>query len=136
VSSGNLATSRVVTAPVETPISTGVFVWCWGVTSNTYYCINESILGKWQNGYCNELFRLYNSDMARKPKMGRPTLDPAGATSQLHAIRLTADEKHDYELAAGRAGMTASAWMRDRLNKAAAREAKRPATRKKARGEG
>jgi hypothetical protein len=70
-----------------------------------------------------------------KPKLGRPPRDAAGATSKLHAIRLTTVEKSEYEWAARCAKMTVSEWMRDRLNKAAGRETKARGA-KKARAEG
>jgi len=63
--------------------------------------------------------------------MGRPPRDPDGATSRLHAIRLTDDEKINYEWAAKRAKMTVSAWIRDRLNKAVTLENKRARDAKK-----
>lgn len=53
---------------------------------------------------------------------GRPTRDPKGQASKLFPVRLTAAERAEYAKAAKRAEMTISAWMRDRLGKAAKRE--------------
>ena len=61
--------------------------------------------------------------MTQKP--GRPTRDPLGNASKLTQIRLTDAERANYERAAKQADMPVSAWMRDRLNKAAKRESKR-----------
>ena len=69
-------------------------------------------------------------------RMGRPPRDPAGATSRLHAIRLTDDEKTEYEWAAKAAKLTVSEWMRDRLNKAAKQEAAARQRARKARTKG
>jgi len=55
-------------------------------------------------------------------KIGRPTRDPSGEPSKLFPVRLTDSERQEYEQAAERAGMSVSAWMRDRLAKAAKRE--------------
>ena len=57
-------------------------------------------------------------------KIGRPPRDPMGQASKLFPVRLTDSERKEYEQAAKRAGMSVSAWMRDRLAKAAKREAK------------
>jgi hypothetical protein len=56
---------------------------------------------------------------------GRPKLDPEGNPSALMALRVIDSERTAYEKAAARAGVTVSAWMRDRLNRAAKRESKR-----------
>jgi hypothetical protein len=56
---------------------------------------------------------------------GRPTRDPKGQASKLFPVRLTEAERAEYEKAAERAGLSVSEWMRDRLGKAAKREAKR-----------
>jgi hypothetical protein len=58
-------------------------------------------------------------------KVGRPTRDPSGQASKLFPIRLTQAEKAEYDQAAERAGLSVSAWMRDRLAKAAKREARK-----------
>lgn len=60
--------------------------------------------------------------MKRKP--GRPARDPEGIASKLFPIRLTDTEKSEYERAAVRAGVSVSEWIRERLNRAAKREAK------------
>lgn len=57
-------------------------------------------------------------------KTGRPTRDPQGVASKLFQIRLTDPERAAYEQAANRAGVPVSAWMRDRMNRAAKRESK------------
>jgi len=53
--------------------------------------------------------------------MGRPPLDPAEAKSQVYQLRMTAAERATYDAAAKRAGQSLSAWIRDRLNRAAKR---------------
>ena len=58
-------------------------------------------------------------------KMGRPPRDPSGAISKLVPIRLTEPEYDQYREAAERAGLTFSEWARERLTKAAKREARR-----------
>jgi hypothetical protein len=60
-----------------------------------------------------------------KPERGRPKLDPEGNASSLMALRVIESEREAYGRAAKRAGLNVSAWMRDRLNKAAKRESKR-----------
>jgi hypothetical protein len=57
-------------------------------------------------------------------KTGRPTLHPQGAMSRVLQIRLTVEERAEYHEAAERAGVPLSAWIRDRLSKAAKREAR------------
>jgi predicted HicB family RNase H-like nuclease len=54
-------------------------------------------------------------------RMGRPPLDPADAKSQVYQLRMTAAEREAWEAAAKRAGKTLSAWIRERLNRAAKR---------------
>ena len=56
--------------------------------------------------------------------MGRPPLDPADAKTELFQLRLKASERGEYQQAAERAEMTLSAWIRDRLTRAARREAR------------
>jgi predicted HicB family RNase H-like nuclease len=58
-------------------------------------------------------------------KVGRPTRDPKGKASKLFPVRLTDSERAEFERAAKRAELSVSEWMRDRLAKAARREAKR-----------
>lgn len=58
-------------------------------------------------------------------KVGRPARDPGGTAAKLVPIRLTNAEKATYQQAADRAGLSLSVWIRDRLDKAAKREAKR-----------
>ena len=57
-------------------------------------------------------------------KMGRPTIDPKGPLGELYQVRLAAAERAEYERAAERSGVKLSEWIRDRLNRAARREAK------------
>jgi len=71
---------------------------------------------------CKRIILLYNFSMTKR---GRPKLDPAGNSSALMALRVIDSERAAYEQAAQRAGLNVSAWMRDRLNKAAKRESKR-----------
>ena len=52
-------------------------------------------------------------------RIGRPPLDPSEARGRVFQMRLTDDERESYEAAAKRAGQTLSAWIRDRLNRAA-----------------
>jgi predicted HicB family RNase H-like nuclease len=58
-------------------------------------------------------------------KVGRPTRDPSGQASKLFPVRLTDAEREEYGQAAERAGMSVSEWIRDRLAKAAKREAQK-----------
>jgi hypothetical protein len=56
-------------------------------------------------------------------KMGRPTIDPKGRPQgKVCQIRLSDAERADYGQAAQKADLGLSAWMRDRLSKAAKRE--------------
>jgi hypothetical protein len=57
-------------------------------------------------------------------KAGRPPRDPKAGAAKLVPIRLTDAEKAVYQRAAAKAGMTLSDWVRDRLDKAAKREAR------------
>ena len=54
-------------------------------------------------------------------RTGRPPLDPGEAKDQVYQLRLTAAERASYEAAAQRAGKTVSAWIRDKLLRAAKR---------------
>ena len=58
-------------------------------------------------------------------KMGRPPLDPEQAKAEYIQLRLTAAERLEYERAAKRADKSLSAWIRERLSRAAKRESKR-----------
>ena len=59
-----------------------------------------------------------------KLRSGRPPKPPGTTLPETLQIRLTADDKARFYAAAERAEMTVSEWMRDRLTKAANREAK------------
>ena len=56
---------------------------------------------------------------------GRPKLDPDGSPSAFLTIRIAEPERDTYRAAAERAELTLSEWIRDRLSKAAQREAKK-----------
>ena len=55
-------------------------------------------------------------------KMGRPTIDPRGAKGKVCQIRLSDAERAEYGRAAQKADVKLSAWIRDRLSRAAKRE--------------
>jgi uncharacterized protein (DUF1778 family) len=59
--------------------------------------------------------------MEDKPKRGRP---PKGAASRSARIDIRAEpsEKERYERAAGKAGLSLTDWMKERLGRAAKRE--------------
>jgi hypothetical protein len=59
-----------------------------------------------------------------KPKMGRPPINPAGPQTRVLQIRLTDAERIEYQKAAERCGQSLSGWIRERLARAAKREAK------------
>jgi predicted HicB family RNase H-like nuclease len=54
-------------------------------------------------------------------RMGRPPLDPGEAKNQVYQLRMTSAEREQWETAAKRAGKSLSAWIRERLNRAAKR---------------
>lgn len=54
---------------------------------------------------------------------GRPKLDPDGTPSKFLTIRVAEPEHESYKEAAEHADLTLSEWIRDRLGKAAKREA-------------
>ena len=56
--------------------------------------------------------------------VGRPPRDPKGGAAKIVPIRLTDTEKAAYQKAADKAGVSLSVWVRDRLDKAAKREAR------------
>jgi hypothetical protein len=60
-----------------------------------------------------------------KTKRGRPPLDASEAKGLVYQLRLTEAEREQFENAATKAGLKLSAWMRERLTKAATRESKR-----------
>jgi predicted HicB family RNase H-like nuclease len=55
-------------------------------------------------------------------KAGRPPRDPKSGASKHFIMRLTDAERESYALAAERAGMSLSEWIRERLSRAAKRE--------------
>jgi hypothetical protein len=57
-------------------------------------------------------------------RMGRPPKPPDEQLSEIVPVRLTPAERQACEKASERAGMKPTAWMRDRLKKAAKRESK------------
>jgi uncharacterized protein (DUF1778 family) len=69
------------------------------------------------------MFLFYKFYMVKK-QMGRPPKDPADQQSEIVAVRMTQDERAQCQHAADRAGVKLSAWMRDRLLRAAKRESK------------
>jgi hypothetical protein len=58
-------------------------------------------------------------------KIGRPPINAAGPLGRVFQIRLSDAEQEAYEQAAKRANRTLSAWIRERLSRAAKRESKR-----------
>lgn len=54
-------------------------------------------------------------------KRGRPVLPEGEAAEERLQVRAKAAEKAEWQAAADRAGMSLSAWIRDRLNRAAKR---------------
>ncbi len=57
-------------------------------------------------------------------KRGRPPKTDDERADEVFQLRLTAAEKTDWKSAAESAGLSLSAWIRDRLNKAAKRDAR------------
>lgn len=62
--------------------------------------------------------------MEKKPKMGRPPKPKAEQGTEIMAVRMTQDERAQCERAAQQSDVKLSAWMRERLLKAAKREAR------------
>jgi hypothetical protein len=62
--------------------------------------------------------------MAKETKRGRPLRDPDGGVSRIVPIRMTEAEKQTYQLAADKAEMSLSEWIRNRIARAARRELK------------
>jgi hypothetical protein len=56
--------------------------------------------------------------------VGRPPRDPKAGAAKIVPIRMTEGEKANYQKAADKAGLNLSEWVRDRLGKAAKREAR------------
>ena len=69
------------------------------------------------------IFCPYNQEM--KTKRGRPPKAPSELAEERVELRLHPADKAAWLKLAERAGMTLSAWIRDRLDKAAKREANR-----------
>jgi hypothetical protein len=63
--------------------------------------------------------------MAAK-KMGRPPKPPDEVRAGVYQLRLTADERAEYDRAAERAGVNLSEWIRASLTKAARRGSGKP----------
>jgi len=61
-----------------------------------------------------------------KKTRGRPPKAPNELFAERIELRMTADERADYERAAKRSEMTLSAWIRDQLGKAARRGSRKP----------
>jgi hypothetical protein len=57
-----------------------------------------------------------------KSSMGRPPISASGAMGRVFQIRLTDEERAEYQRAAGKMGMKLSEWVRDRLGRAAKRD--------------
>jgi predicted HicB family RNase H-like nuclease len=57
-------------------------------------------------------------------KMGRPPLHPEQAKGEYIQLRLSPAEREEYRLAAERAGMSLSEWIRGCLSRAARRGSK------------
>ena len=68
----------------------------------------------------------YNFGM--KTRMGRPPKPEAEQASEIIALRMTEAERKQCEHVASKAEMKLSAWIRDRVLRAAKREAKREVT--------
>jgi hypothetical protein len=62
----------------------------------------------------------YKKDMAKK--RGRPPVGSGKAKAEYLEVRLEVAEKQAFQEAAGLAGLALSAWVRERLRKAARRE--------------
>jgi hypothetical protein len=60
-----------------------------------------------------------------KTAMGRPPKEPTERLAEIIQFRMTTEERQECERAAERAGTKFSAWIRERLLKAAKRESKR-----------
>ena len=88
-----------------------------------HYCIYVIRFCKYDIDLAGKDFCKYNSGMEKPAKPGRPPRDPSGA-SRIVPVRMSDDEKEEFRAAAERAGMSLSDWVRDRLHKAAKREAK------------
>lgn len=59
-----------------------------------------------------------------KAKRGRPPLAESERAEERLELRIKADDKADWQKAADQAGVALSAWIRERLTKAAKRELK------------
>lgn len=57
-------------------------------------------------------------------KVGRPARDPQSGAATVIPVRFTTAEKAEYQRAAEKTGLTLSEWVRDRLNRAAKRDAR------------
>lgn len=84
----------------------------------------RKVIGASGNPACFQDFLYYNSGMV-KPKMGRPPKEPTDRLAEIIQFRMTTEERQECERIAERAGVKFSAWIRDRLLRAAKRESKR-----------
>jgi predicted HicB family RNase H-like nuclease len=64
--------------------------------------------------------------MEKKRGRGRPPKPPDETKAGLLHIRVADDERESYQQAAAKCGLSFSEWVRERLNKAAVRDLKRP----------
>ena len=71
---------------------------------------------------CRKDFLYYNPDMSKPTTMGRPPKEPTDRLAEIIQFRMTEAERKQCEHAADRAGVKFSAWIRDRLLRAAKRE--------------
>src|SRR5690348_10797301 len=78
------------------------------------------------NGVERSNYRNYDFGMeSKKKRPGRPPKPPGETKPGVFQIRLSDDERGEFQYAAERAGLPLAQWMRDRLSKAAKRESKR-----------
>lgn len=75
-------------------------------------------------GLAERIFSGYISGMAKKAKRGRPVLEKGRAKTAAHLLKMSPDEKEGFTNAAQLAGLTLSAWIRERLRLTAAQELK------------
>jgi predicted HicB family RNase H-like nuclease len=71
------------------------------------------------------IFLTYNRGMGKKRGRGRPPKPPDERHEERLELRMQTAEKVAWQAASDRAGKSLAAWMRDKLNRAAKREANR-----------